>query len=70
MSTDPTVDSTGKSCRLLIPFRAADGTYHQTTDPHPVIVRQVENLGRIMLLIRFSNDSTTFVFPDEIEIID
>ncbi|HEX3409290.1 MAG TPA: hypothetical protein VHS07_03375 [Candidatus Binataceae bacterium] len=32
----------------------------------PLIVREVDNLGRHMLLVRFDDGSTTFLFPTEV----
>jgi hypothetical protein len=32
------------------------------------IVREVNNLGRRMLLVRFDDGATTFLFPDEVTV--
>ena len=34
----------------------------------PEIVREVDNLNRRMFLVRFDDGSTTFLFPDEVNI--
>lgn len=63
-------DLVGKKVRLKIPIRAGEGkSYFKEI---ATIIRVTENLGRIMWLIRFSDDVTTFIFPDEneVEIID
>lgn len=70
MSTDPSTNPAGKHCRLKAQLRAANGIVYQTTEPYPVIVRQSINLDRVMLLIRFPDDATAFVFPDEVDILD
>ena len=34
----------------------------------PLIVREVDNLGRHMLLVQFDDGSTTFLFPTEVTV--
>jgi hypothetical protein len=56
----------GRQCRLLRPVRDHEG--HMHFGEHPQIVRAVNNLGRRMFLVRFNDQSTTFLFPDEVVI--
>lgn len=56
----------GKHCHLLRPVRDHDGQtrFHES----PRILREVNNLNRRMFLVQFQDGSTTFLFPDEINI--
>lgn len=56
----------GRHCNLLRPVRDKQG--RTRFNEKPVILRQVNNLGRRMLLVQFDDGSTTFLFPDEINI--
>jgi hypothetical protein len=58
----------GKSCQLRKPIRDGDGRTHFRD--HPQVIREVDNLGRHMYLVRFDDGATTFVFPHEVEILD
>jgi hypothetical protein len=56
----------GRYCHLLRPVRDHEGKMR--FNEKPVILREVNNLDRRMFLVRFTNGSTTFLFPDEINI--
>jgi hypothetical protein len=56
----------GRHCRLLRAVRDSQGRSRFTEEP--VIVREVDNLGRHMLLVQFDDGSTTFLFPTEVAI--
>ena len=56
-----------KYCRLLKPVRDRDGRIRFREIPR--ILQEVCNLDRMMYLVQFEDGSTTFVFPDEVEII-
>jgi hypothetical protein len=56
----------GRQCNLLRPVRDQQG--RTRFNEKPVILRLVDNLGRRMLLVQFEDGSTTFLFPDEIDI--
>lgn len=34
-----------------------------------VLIKEIENLGRRMFLVRFESGETTFVFPNELDTI-
>lgn len=55
---------TGKHCQLRKPIRDRSGRsrFHE----EPVILREINNLDRLMYLVQFNDGATTFVFPDEI----
>jgi hypothetical protein len=56
----------GRSCMLLRPVRDRAGLMRFNEKPR--ILREVNNLNRRMFLVQFSDGSTTFLFPDEINI--
>ncbi|MBF6569260.1 MAG: hypothetical protein IVW54_10345 [Candidatus Binataceae bacterium] len=56
----------GRRCRLLKPVRDQQG--RTRFEEHPRIVREVNNLGRLMYLVEFEDRVTTFLFPNEIAI--
>ncbi|HXZ89012.1 MAG TPA: hypothetical protein VEF07_10590 [Candidatus Binataceae bacterium] len=56
----------GRHCSLLRPVRDQQG--RARFNEKPVILRQLNNLGRRMLLVQFDDGSTTFLFPDEVDI--
>ena len=56
----------GRHCRLLRAVRDSQGRSRFTEEP--VIVRELDNLGRHMLLVQFDDGSTTFLFPTEVAI--
>ncbi len=51
-------------CRLLRPIRDRAGRVH--FGESPIILREMVNLDRQMLLVQFGDGSTTFVFPEEV----
>lgn len=53
-----------RRCSLVRPIRDHEGRarFHE----NPVVVKEVNNLGRLMYLVRFDDGATTFLFPDEI----
>lgn len=56
--------SSGWRCRLLKPIEDRNGRIH--FGEVPVILPELVNLGRQMLLVQFGDGSTTFVFPEEV----
>jgi hypothetical protein len=56
----------GRQCQLLRPVRDQEG--RTRFNEKPEILREVNNLNRRMFLVRFADGSTTFLFPDEINI--
>ena len=56
----------GRHCNLLCPVRDQQG--RTRFNEKPVVLRQLNNLGRRMLLVQFDDGSTTFLFPDEVAI--
>jgi len=53
-----------KRCRLAVPVRDHRGKLRFRESAE--ILRQVNNLGRRMLLVRFDDGTTTFLFPHEV----
>lgn len=56
--------SVGRRCQLRKPVRDRQG--RNRFNEQPLIIREVNNLGRDMLLVQFDDGSTTFLFPDEV----
>jgi hypothetical protein len=56
----------GRQCLLLKPVRDREG--HMRFNEKPKILREVNNLNRRMFLVQFADGSTTFLFPDEVNI--
>jgi len=56
----------GRHCLLLKPVRDKQGQTRFAEQP--VVLREVNNLGRRMFLVQFADGSTTFLFPDEVTI--
>ena len=56
----------GRYCRLVRAVRDSHGRHRFTEQP--LIVREVDNLGRHMLLVQFDDGSTTFLFPAEVTV--
>jgi hypothetical protein len=54
-------------CRLRKAVRDREGRsrFGETA----LIVQELRNLDRLMYLVRFEDGSTTFVFPEEIDIL-
>ncbi len=57
-----------RRCRLLRPIRDRQGRPHFGETAR--ILREIENLGRHIMLVEFADGSSTFVFPDEVESCD
>jgi hypothetical protein len=59
-------ESSGRAhrCRLLRPIRDREGRVH--FGELPIILRELVNLDRQMLLVQFGDGSTTFVFREEV----
>ena len=64
MATETVV---GKTCKLLCEVRDAQGK--SRFNEEVVILKEVINLDRRMLLVKFLDGVTTFLFPHEIEIL-
>ena len=70
METATTTASTNpnrKFCRLLEQVRDHEGRIRFSEAVE--IVKEIDNLGRHMYLVRFDDGSTTFVFPHEVEML-
>jgi hypothetical protein len=63
INSDPII---GRQCLLLRPVRDRQG--HMRFNEKPKILREVNNLNRRMFLVEFGDGSTTFLFPDEVNI--
>lgn len=61
-------DVVGKRVKLLVPVRASSGKEYFIE--HPKIVRITKNLDRTMYLVKWDDDASTFLFPDEVEILE
>jgi hypothetical protein len=59
---------TGSRCRTKKLIAGTTGVIHPATEG--VIAYEVENLGRQLIAVRWSDSLVTYVFPDEIEIAD
>jgi len=54
----------GRFCKLLKPVRDRAGRSH--FDEQPIVLRELNNLDRLMYLVQFADGATTFLFPDEV----
>jgi hypothetical protein len=61
-------DLVGKTCHLLKPIRTHEGL--SKFKEIATILRVTTNLDRIMYLVRFDDGITTFLFPDEVKILE
>ncbi len=59
---------TQKRCPVVHPIRETGGKLRFRENPE--ILKEVYNLGRQMLPVRFEDGSTTFLFPREITIAE
>ncbi len=59
-----TAVGTRRRCSLLRPVRDHEGRSH--FGEHPLIMREICNLDRLMYLVQFEDGATTFLFPDEV----
>lgn len=66
METTNTDGIIGRECLLLRPVRDRSGLTR--FNERPKILRELNNLNRRMFLVQFEDGSTTFLFPDEINI--
>ncbi len=57
-----------RRCRLALPIRDQGGKLRFRESP--AVVREVRNPDRRMLLVRFDDGATTFVFPHEVELLE
>lgn len=57
-----------KRCQLMLPIRDRCGRLRFGETPE--IVREFDNLGRRMLLVRFDDGATTILFPHEIKTLE
>jgi hypothetical protein len=56
-----------RRCQLARPIRDPSGIVRFRENPE--IVREVENLGRRLILVRFNDGATTFPFPHEVSVL-
>jgi len=63
MATQDNCDTT-RRCHLVRPIRDRSGKVRFRETPE--IVKELDNLGRRMFLVRFEDGSTTFLFPHEV----
>jgi hypothetical protein len=56
--------TSGRYCKLLRPVRDRQGRSH--FDEQPIVLRELNNLDRLMYLVQFADGATTFLFPDEV----
>lgn len=66
MESSNTESVVGRRCQMLEPVRDQQG--RSRFNEKPIILREVENLGRRMYLVQFDDGSTTFLFPGEVVI--
>lgn len=57
----------GLRCRAKKTLRAHEARLEP--DSQGTIVHEIDNLGRQMILVQWDDDSSLYMFPDEIEII-
>ncbi len=57
----------GRRCRLLRPVRDPEGYSRFREEPR--ILREINNLDRLMYLVEFNDGATTFLFPSEVVVI-
>lgn len=63
MEVEPRVEG-DRRCGLVRPIRNHNGKVRFNETPE--VVREVDNLDRRMLLVRFDDGATTFLFPHEV----
>ncbi len=64
METLNSASVVGRHCRIIGSVRDSQG--RGRFNEEPLIVREVDNLGRHMYLVQFDDGSTTFLFPSEV----
>jgi hypothetical protein len=57
-----------KRCHLALPIHDRNGRVRFRETPE--VLREVDNLGRRMLLLRFDDGVTTFLFPYEVKVLE
>jgi hypothetical protein len=57
----------GLRCRAKITVRAHEARIEP--ESQGTIVHEIENLGRRMILVQWDDDSSLYVFPEEIELV-
>ena len=57
-----------KKCQLALPVRDRTGRVRFRESPE--VVRELDNLGRRMLLVRFDDGAITFLFPHEVKALE
>jgi hypothetical protein len=57
-----------RRCQLTQPIRDAGGTVRFRENAE--ILHEVDNLGRRMILVRFDDGATTFLFPHEVKVLE
>jgi len=61
---EQTESISARYCKLLRPVRDRQGRSH--FDEQPRVIRELNNLDRLMYLVQFADGATTFLFPDEV----
>ena len=61
-------DLVGKKVKLLVPVRSSNGKEY--FKEHPKITRIIDNLDRHMFCVVFEDGASTFLFPNEIEVLE
>ena len=64
MQNDVADSIVGRYCQLKRPVRDREGVSHFKEKPK--VLREVMNLDRRLILVEFSDGSTTFLFPEEV----
>lgn len=67
MHVDATESVAGRYCILKRPVRDRDGV--SNFNERLRVLREVINLDRRMFLVEFDDGSTTFLFPNEVTIV-
>jgi hypothetical protein len=62
-----TITPKRKYCRLLEQVRDHEGRIRFAESVE--LLKEIDNLGRHMYLVRFNDGGTTFVFPNEVEML-
>ena len=58
----------GRRCRARKTFRAHELLIEAQSEG--TVIHEIDNLGRRMILVRWDGNSSLYVLPDEIELID
>jgi hypothetical protein len=57
-----------RRCQLVRPIRDRNGTVRFRESPE--VLRELDNLGRRMLLVRFTDGATILLFPHEVIVLE